>query len=116
METIADDDGKGNGKAPFMRLWISDWQSSVLTMTAAQRGAHISMLCYAWERGSCPADWTLLKRITGEIEGSELEVVLERWVRDGDCWKNPRQERERKEVRFRHEKAVRAAGKRWSNA
>jgi hypothetical protein len=85
-------------------------------MTAAQRGAHISMLAFAWERGGCPTDLTLLKRITGEIDDADLRVVLKRWeIVDGQ-YLNPRQERERRAVRVRHDRAVRAAGRRWSNA
>jgi uncharacterized protein YdaU (DUF1376 family) len=114
MNNLADDDG--SGKAPFMRFWISDWQSSVVLMTAAQRGAHISMLAYAWERGGCPTDLTLLKRITGEIDDADLRVVLKRWEIVDDQYRNPRQERERDDVRRRHDRAVRAAGRRWSNA
>jgi len=114
MSNLADDNG--TGKAPFMRLWINDWQSGVMTMTAAQRGAHISMLCYAWERGGCPTDLRRLKRITGEIEDDDLLVVLERWTLEGDKYINERQERERSDVRLRHDRAVRAAGRRWSHA
>jgi uncharacterized protein YdaU (DUF1376 family) len=114
MSSIANDDGLG--KAPFMRFWVSDWQSSVVLMNAAQRGAHISMLAYAWERGGCPTDLTLLKRLTGEIDDADLRVVLERWEIANNQYINPRQERERDDVRRRHDRAVRAAGKRWTNA
>jgi uncharacterized protein YdaU (DUF1376 family) len=114
MDNLADEDG--SGKTPFMRFWISDWQSSVVLMTAAQRGAHISMLAYSWERGGCPTDLTLLKRLTGEIDDADLRVVLERWEIVNGQYINPRQERERRAVRLRHDRAVRAAGRRWSNA
>jgi uncharacterized protein YdaU (DUF1376 family) len=114
MNNLPDDDG--SGKTPFMRFWISDWQSSVVLMNAAQRGAHISMLAYSWERGGCPTDLTLLKRITGEIDDADLRVVLERWEIVNGQYINPRQERERADVRLRHEKAVRGARRRWSHA
>jgi len=114
MDSLADNED--SGKTPFMRLWINDWQSGVMTMTAAQRGAHISMLCYAWERGGCPTDLRLLKRITGEIEEDDLLAVLKRWTVDNDQYINKRQEKERRKVRYRHERAVANAHKRWSNA
>ena len=114
MNNLADDDG--SGKTPFMRFWVADFQASVVLMTAAQRGAHISMLAYAWERGGCPTDLTLLKRITGEIEDADLRVVLKRWEIVDDQYRNTRQERERDDVRRRHDRAVRAAGRRWTNA
>jgi uncharacterized protein YdaU (DUF1376 family) len=114
MNNLPDDDGVG--KTPFMRFWISDWQSSVVLMNAAQRGAHISMLAYSWERGGCPTDLTLLKRLTGEIDDADLRVVLKKWKMVDDQYINPRQERERRAVQVRHDRAVRAAGRRWSNA
>jgi uncharacterized protein YdaU (DUF1376 family) len=48
----------GQGKVPYFKLFAEDWLSSksVSLMNAAQEGAYIRLLCYAWQDDECGLD------------------------------------------------------------
>lgn len=103
-------------RIPYLRVWVDDIKGSCIDFSAAQFGAHMRMLLVAWERGHVPTDERVLKRIVGEIDWTDMPMVLARWRRTeldgvGEVYINARLERERERM-IQDAERKRASGKR----
>ena len=75
-------------KSPAFQFYPDDFIGGTVGMTAAEVGAYIRLLCFAWGNGFIPSDSCALKRVAGITVS---ESVLSKFT-DG---KNPRMEEER---------------------
>jgi len=74
--------------SPAFQFYPDDFIGGTVGMTAAEVGAYIRLLCFAWGNGFIPSDSCALKRVAGITVS---ESVLSKFT-DG---KNPRMEEER---------------------
>ena len=83
------DDNQGvgtvaKGQPPAFQLYANDWISSltISSMTPAQEGAYIRLLCYQWADKDCslPSDDTTLRKLSrlDEQEWNEMRTFVER--------------------------------------
>lgn len=68
------------GPTTWMPLYTRDLVSSTSDMTAAQLGAYIRILCYAWDNGGCPNDMEACCRIAGGMSPTDWKIVRRRLV------------------------------------
>ena len=75
-------------KSPAFQFYPDDFIGGTVGMTAAEVGAYVRLLCFAWGNGFIPSESSSLKRITGYTVS---ESVLSKFPGG----KNPRMEEER---------------------
>jgi uncharacterized protein YdaU (DUF1376 family) len=90
MSTNNRDQSKVNAHKPWFKFHVADFRTETLTLSAAQRGAYISLLMYYWEHEGLPNDDEKLARIAG--------MHMRDWRRNrtsiaalfGPCWNHNR--------------------------
>lgn len=108
-------------KSPAFQFYPSDWLSDakVQTLTAAQEGIYIRLLCYCWREGSLPADGSAIAQLCKrDVSDLDIDHVLKNFflLSDGK-YHNKRLDQERdKQMRFAKERSKSGklgAKKRW---
>lgn len=96
---------KTKRKAPAFQFYASDFITGTQTLSPAEVGGYVRLLCYQWDKGSVPADdAAVLARIMvcGDEEAAAIWRAISdkfsRSSRDG-FWRNSRLELERKKQR-----------------
>lgn len=109
---------KGKGKPPAFQLYAADFlgDPKVSSMTLQERGAHITLLCCAWQEGAIPADPDRLAKLL-HVTRDEIEAMwpaLEAcWSRDGSGLVNGPLEEYRAENTAYREKQRANSNARW---
>jgi len=62
----------------YMPLYVSDFVVSTQSLTQAQLGAYIRLLCFAWSEGGLPNDYEACSRIAGGIPKQDWAVIRKR--------------------------------------
>lgn len=62
----------------YMPLYVSDFVVSTQSLTQAQLGAYIRLLCFAWSEGGLPNDYEACSRIAGGIPKEDWAVIRKR--------------------------------------
>lgn len=108
-------------KSPAFQFYPSDWLSDakVQSLTAAQEGIYIRLLCYCWREGSLPSDGSAIAQLCKrEVTELDIDHVLKTFFceRDGNYY-NKRLDKERqKQISFAKERSKSGklgAKKRW---
>jgi uncharacterized protein YdaU (DUF1376 family) len=81
-------------KPPAFLLYVSDFLGGTDMLTAAQVGGYIRLLCKQWDKNCLPFDKKILKKWT-ELSNKDLDVVLEKFVKNEHGYINERLEQER---------------------
>jgi len=110
-------DGTAKGRAPWMPFWGTDFMAATLGWSASERGAYMILLWAAWEGDGLPSDPERLFRLDPDIR-SAWHLLEDKFPVYGDGKRrNPRQERERGEMREsgkrNADRARKAAAARW---
>ena len=94
-----------------MPLYVNDFIASTMVMSAAERGAYISLLCHAWIDDGLTSDKAKLARLAG-CDRIELKVALERFYLDeSGRYRHKRMEEVRNEVMEKRNKLTKAGKK-----
>jgi uncharacterized protein YdaU (DUF1376 family) len=105
------------GRAPWMPFWGTDFMASTLGWSASERGAYLILLWAAWEGDGLPSDPERLFRLDPDIRHAWHLLEDKFPVHDDGRRRNPRQERERDEMRQsgkrNADRAKKAASARW---
>lgn len=108
------------GKAPAFPFYAADWLADmeVATMTLAQKGAYVDLLCYQWREGALPNDpgrLATMLRVTRREFSKKLWPALERFFPDSGekNRRNLRLERERAAMLDVREMRRKSADSRW---
>ena len=100
-----------NEKLFKMPLYVNDFIASTMVMSAAERGAYISLLCHAWIDDGLTSDKAKLARLAG-CDRIELKVALERFYLDeSGRYRHKRMEEVRNEVMEKRNKLTKAGKK-----
>jgi uncharacterized protein YdaU (DUF1376 family) len=109
-----------DAKPPAFRFYPADFVMGTATMTGAQIGSYVLMLCHQWDNGHVPDDLKLICRIgkcPASVGMSILESKFPKWE-DG-LRRNERLERERDKAlvfsKSQSNKGSAGAKKRWEN-
>jgi uncharacterized protein YdaU (DUF1376 family) len=98
-----------------MPLYVNDFIASTMVMSAAERGAYISLLCHAWIDDGLTSDKAKLARLAG-CDRIELKAALERFYLDeSGRYRHKRMEEVREEV-MENRKKLTKAGKKGAEA
>jgi len=98
-----------------MPLYVNDFIASTMVMSAAERGAYISLLCHAWIDDGLTSDKAKLARLAG-CDRMELKAALERFYLDeSGRYRHKRMEEVREEV-MENRKKLTKAGKKGAEA
>ena len=98
-----------------MPLNVNDFIASTMVMSAAERGAYISLLCHAWIDDGLTSDKAKLARLAG-CDRMELKAALERFYLDeSGRYRHKRMEEVREEV-MENRKKLTKAGKKGAEA
>jgi len=98
-----------------MPLYVNDFIASTMVMSAAERGAYISLLCHAWIDDGLTSDKAKLARLAG-CDRIELKAALERFYLDeAGRYRHKRMEEVREEV-MENRKKLTKAGKKGAEA
>ena len=81
-------------KPPAFLLYVSDFLGGTDMLTAAQVGGYIRLLCKQWDKNYLPFDKKILKKWT-ELSNKDLDIVLEKFVKNEHGYINQRLEQER---------------------
>lgn len=81
-------------KSPAFQLYAADFYMGTDEMTAAQVGGYIRLLCKQWDKNYLPFDKKILKKWT-ELSNKDLDIVLEKFVKNEHGYINERLEQER---------------------
>jgi uncharacterized protein YdaU (DUF1376 family) len=81
-------------KSPAFQLYAADFYMGTDEMTAAQVGGYIRLLCKQWDKNYLPFDKKVLKKWT-ELSNKDLDIVLEKFVKNEHGYINERLEQER---------------------
>ncbi len=103
-----------------MKLWCRDLlgDQAAEGWSTEEFGAHVKLLCIAWQRGGIPADGKTRARLLGLSPQRETAI----WGAIAHYWQlstqdtllvNPEQEQERAEAEARSKAAKRSAEARW---
>jgi uncharacterized protein YdaU (DUF1376 family) len=105
------------GRAPWMPFWGTDFMAATLGWSASERGAYMILLWAAWEGDGLPSDPERLFRLDPDIRPAWHLLEDKFPVHDDGRRRNPRQERERDEMRQsgkrNADRAKKAASARW---
>jgi uncharacterized protein YdaU (DUF1376 family) len=104
--------------APSMQFYVREWLASTLGLPLEAKGLHIDLLCIAWDRGALPDDPAWRAHISGTDfdRAATLWAMLKpRWKLTKNGWKNPRQERQRRELARFKARQSHASGIRWAS-
>ncbi len=117
MSVAKDGNGTAKGRAPWMPFWGTDFMAATLGWSASERGAYMILLWAAWEGDGLPSDPERLFRLDPDIR-SAWHLLEDKFPVYGDGKRrNPRQERERGEMREsgkrNADRARKAAAARW---
>ena len=94
-----------------MPLYVNDFIASTMVMSAAERGAYISLLCHAWIDDGLTSDKAKLARLAG-CDRIELKAALERFYLDeSGRYRHKRMEEVREEVMENRQKLTKAGKK-----
>ena len=94
-----------------MPLYVNDFIASTMVMSAAERGAYISLLCHAWIDDGLTSDKAKLARLAG-CDRIDLKVALERFYLDeSGRYRHKRMEEVREEVMEKRNKLTKAGKK-----
>tara|TARA_R110002110_G_scaffold137574_8_gene322836 strand:+ start:2845 stop:3546 length:702 start_codon:yes stop_codon:yes gene_type:complete len=100
-----------NEKLFKMPLYVNDFIASTMVMSAAERGAYISLLCHAWIDDGLTSDKAKLARLAG-CDRIDLKVALERFYLDeSGRYRHKRMEEVREEVMEKRNKLTKAGKK-----
>jgi len=100
-----------NEKLFKMPLYVNDFIASTMVMSAAERGAYISLLCHAWIDDGLTSDKAKLARLAG-CDRIDLKVALERFYLDeSGRYRHKRMEEVRNEVMEKRNKLTKAGKK-----
>ena len=101
----------------YFKFHIGDWASGTMGTTELERGIYLDLLLYSYakERPIMRSECERIAR-TYTPEGKKaMEYVLERFfVKDGDCYRNQRVDKEIPHGKDKSEKARASANARWS--
>jgi len=105
-------------KSPAFQFYAADFYMGTDDLTAAQVGGYIRLLCKQWDKNYLPFDKKILKKWT-QLSSTDLDVVLEKFVKNSEGYYNERLEQERQKQEH-HRNARSEAGKignekRWGN-
>lgn len=109
-----------DSKPPAFRFYAADFVIGTATMTNAQTGSYVLLLCYQWDNGSVPADPKQLAKIGRCSPKMAAEILASKFPQweDGQH-RNRRLERERDKAlsfsKSQSEKGASGAKKRWQN-
>jgi uncharacterized protein YdaU (DUF1376 family) len=117
VSVAKDGNGTAKGRAPWMPFWGTDFMAATLGWSASERGAYMILLWAAWEGDGLPSDPERLFRLDPDIR-SAWHLLEDKFPVYGDGKRrNPRQERERGEMREsgkrNADRARKAAAARW---
>lgn len=110
-----------NNKPPAFQFYPADWlaDAKVQTLTTAQEGIYIRLLCYCWREGFLPVDSSAIAQLCKrDVTELDIEHVLKLFfvLKDGQ-YHNPRLEKERiKQIEHAKERSKSGklgAKKRW---
>lgn len=76
---------------PYFKFYPTDFLLGIAYMSNAEVGAYIKLLCYQWNKGFLPNDHNILESLSGGM----TDNVLDKFVLEGNVWKNKRLEKER---------------------
>ena len=99
----------------YFRFDATAWITSTLTMTATERGIHISLLAWSWVDGAIPDRNRDLVSIAGAKASEVRDVLADRWTLTAEGWRNGRLEVERAWAMGRTSAARNAASMRWQS-
>lgn len=99
----------------YFRFDATAWITSTLTMTATERGIHVSLLAWSWVDGAIPDRNRDLVSIAGAKASDVRDVLADRWTLSADGWRNGRLEVERAWAMGRTSAARNAASMRWQS-
>jgi uncharacterized protein YdaU (DUF1376 family) len=104
---------------PWFKMYARDFLAAedVTLMSLAERGAYITMMCYAWNDGSLPADKPQLARlcrVTDEEFNSVWPALKPCFQKQGKRLVHPGLEHERRKA-LRRKERLSAAGKKGAD-
>jgi uncharacterized protein YdaU (DUF1376 family) len=105
---------------PWMPLYIDDYLSATVHLTAAESGAYLHLIMHYWRDGSLPNNEGRLARIAklSPKEWKASRDVLKAFF--SDDWRHPRIDKELSEAAGKYEKRVQrakeAAERRWGKS
>lgn len=95
------------GTSPAFSFYAKDFLAGTATMTLAERGAYVTLLCYQWDAGSVPGSERERARILGCNAAQERAVwskLVTKFTRAGGAYQNTRLETERAKQADRRQK------------
>lgn len=96
-------------RPPAMLLYCSSYLSSVSSWSLAERGAYMTLLCYAWDHDGVPTDEVSRRRILGCTKHEHEKIwrtVGQKFTEKNGLLVNVRQEAEReKNQKWREERS-----------
>lgn len=112
------DDTTTPGKSPAFQFYPKDFTSGTLTLSTEEVGAYILLMCHCWDKGSVPANLTLMARIA-RLSPAKMRKAwdaLSAKFRATDAgYIQPRIERERQKQDEYRRRQSDASKKRWDS-
>jgi uncharacterized protein YdaU (DUF1376 family) len=109
-----------NAKLAYFPFYVGDWLASQkrAQMTMAEQGLYFHLLCLQWVQEDCklPGDVTMILRMLGTKSKKKVTKILQKcFYFDSICYRNERLYSEYLKAQILHERACKAAEKRWKD-
>jgi uncharacterized protein YdaU (DUF1376 family) len=108
------------GKLAYFPFYVGDWLASQkrAQMTMTEQGLYFHLLCLQWVQEDCklPGDVTMILRMLGTKSRKKVTKILQKcFYFDSICYRNERLYSEYLKAQILHERACKAAEKRWKD-